>query len=75
MTDQSFNTVVHRLLSTKEVLQITGQSKSTHFARQNINSPSFEPEYPKGIRISARSVRYSEQEVIAWISKKMEDRA
>lgn len=62
------------LKTTAELLQMTRQSRAAHFAKLDKNSRSHDPDYPRPVRLSVRCTRYVEQEVIAWIEKKMEER-
>jgi len=63
-----------RALTTKEVLEIVGISRTAHYEKLNPNSSSFDPDYPKKIKVGFRSVRYLEQEVFSWLEKKMGER-
>ncbi|ERS11510.1 hypothetical protein Q673_11110 [Marinobacter sp. EN3] len=64
-----------RILKIHEVLEMTSLSRATHFAKLNVNSSSYDPDYPKPIKLGARSVGYVEQEVIDWLQARMEARS
>jgi prophage regulatory protein len=63
-----------RILKIHEVLEMTSLARATHFAKLNAKSASYDPEYPKPIKLGARSVGYVEQEVVAWLQARMEAR-
>jgi len=64
-----------KILKIHEVLEMTSLSRATHFAKLNAKSASYDPEYPKPLKLGARSVGYVEQEVIDWLQAKMEARS
>jgi prophage regulatory protein len=64
-----------RILKIHEVLGMTSLSRATHFAKLNVNSASYDPDYPKPIKLGPRSVGYVEQEVIDWLQARMEARS
>lgn len=64
-----------RILRVPEVLRLTSLSRASHFAKLDPNSSSYDPGYPRPLKLGARSVGYVEHEVIAWIEAKMEDRS
>lgn len=63
-----------KILKIDEVLKMTSLSRATHFAKLNEKSKSYDPDYPKPLKLGARSVGYVEQEVINWLQAKMEAR-
>ena len=63
-----------KILKIDEVLKLTSLSRATHFAKLNKKSRSYDPEYPKPIKLGPRSVGYVEQEVIDWLQARMEAR-
>lgn len=71
------NSISHssiRVISTKEFLKITSLSRTSHFEKLNKASKSYDPTYPRPLRLGARSVGYVEQEVIDWVKARMEER-
>ena len=63
-----------RILKINEVLEMTSLSRATHFAKLNEKSRSYDPDYPKPIKLGPRSVGYVEQEVVDWLQARMEAR-
>ncbi|MBQ0747108.1 MAG: AlpA family phage regulatory protein [Marinobacter sp.] len=63
-----------RILKIDEVLEMTSISRATHFAKLNAKSKSYDPDYPKPLKLGPRSVGYVEQEVIDWLQARMEAR-
>lgn len=63
-----------KILKVHEVLEMTSLSRATHFAKLNAKSASYDPDYPKPVKLGARSVGYVEQEVIDWLQARMEAR-
>lgn len=64
-----------RILKIDEVLEMTSLSRATHFAKLNAKSKSYDPDYPKPLKLGRRSVGYVEQEVINWLRARMEARS
>jgi len=54
----------------REVDSLLGISKSTRYARQDPNSPQFDPTWPLPIRLSARSTGYLVIEIEAWLASR-----
>lgn len=63
-----------KILKIDEVLKLTSLSRASHFAKLNAKSRSYDPDYPRPIKLGARSVGYVEQEVIDWLQARMEAR-
>lgn len=74
MPEITSSTTALRILKMREVLEITSLSRATHFAKLDKSSNSYDPGYPKPLKLGSRSVGYVEQEVIDWIQAKMEAR-
>lgn len=74
MQSYPINDPAIRIISTKEVLKITSLSRTSHFEKLNRGSRSYDPTYPRPLKLGARSVGYVEQEVINWVKLKMEER-
>lgn len=74
MQSYPINDPAIRIISTKEVLKITSLSRTSHFEKLNRSSRSYDPTYPRPLKLGARSVGYVEQEVINWVKLKMEER-
>ncbi|MGR5340161.1 helix-turn-helix transcriptional regulator [Vibrio astriarenae] len=54
-----------RLMRLKEVIQVTGMSRSSIYCRIN------EGNFPRAVSLSERSVAWVEEEVQGWISAKI----
>ncbi|KNH11817.1 transcriptional regulator [Vibrio lentus] len=57
-----------RLMRMKEVIRVTGMSRSFIYKRIN------EGEFPTAISLSAKSVAWVEEEVQQWIASKIQQR-
>ena len=60
-----------RVLRTREVLEMTSLSRAAHFAKLDPKSKSYDPDYPRPLKLGARSVGYVEKEVLDWIKARM----
>lgn len=58
-----------RVLRLPAVLARTGLSRSTVFAKLNLLHQSFDPSFPKRIRLGLRAVGWIESELDDWIKK------
>ena len=58
-----------RVLRLPAVLARTGLSRSTVFAKLNLSHQSFDPSFPKRIRLGLRAVGWIESELDDWIKK------
>lgn len=58
------------VLRRREVERRTGQSRSKIYEMMSESSPYYDPEWPKPIRLGARSVGWLEHEVLAWIQSR-----
>lgn len=63
-----------RVLRLCEVLDLVSISRATHFAKLDEKSKSYDPTYPKPVSLGKRTVRYVEQEVLEWLTSRMEAR-
>lgn len=68
MVSSSSTRRVAALLKKKEVLQLTGMSNGTLYAMVKSG------EFCLPIKLGARSIRFVEAEVAAWIEKRMSER-
>jgi prophage regulatory protein len=57
-----------RLMRLKEVIQVTGMSRSSIYCRIN------EGEFPPAVSLGKRSVAWVEEEVQSWITSKIRKR-
>lgn len=61
---QLFTSRVFRL---RDVMSVTGLSRSTIYDKQNTDSPRYDPSFPKKIHLGARAVGWMGDEIIAWV--------
>lgn len=64
-----------RVIRLQEVLDLLSISRASHFSKLDNKSTSYDPTYPKPVKLGARSVGYVEHEVINWIEERMEERS
>lgn len=74
MNDNTHNYLSPRVIKLQDVLELVSISKATHFAKLDEKSKSYDPTYPKPIKVGARAVRYVEQEIFDWLAARMEAR-
>lgn len=60
------------VLSVKQVLAVTGMSRSKLYALLDKKSRYFDPSFPPKARIGARSVGFAEHLVQAWLASRFE---
>jgi len=59
--------LTNQIIRLKDVLVITGLSRSTIYDKQNPKSIRFDPLFPKKIKLGARAVGWLKGEVEAWL--------
>lgn len=74
-TDQSNASIEPRarsaaILRLKQVMLMTGLSRSTIYDKINSKSPRFDESFPKQVSLGVGSVGWRESEVIAWIESR-----
>jgi len=57
-----------QIIRLKDVISITGLSRSTIYAKQNSGSSQFDPSFPQKIKLGARAVGWAMQEVEDWLN-------
>jgi predicted DNA-binding transcriptional regulator AlpA len=57
----------HRLIGIKELIQMTGDSRSGAYAKMNPKSESYDSDHPVGVKMGRNSVRYRLEEVLNYI--------
>jgi len=67
MQDQSITTSI-QIIRLKELMLITGLSRSTIYDKQNHTSKRFDPSFPQKIQLGARAVGWLLADVQAWLS-------
>lgn len=60
----------YRLIDIKELICITGDSRSSAYAKMNPKSDSYDEEHPVGVRIGRNSVRYRLGEVLDYVASR-----
>lgn len=64
-----------QILRLRDVISITGLSRSTIYDKQNPKSERFDPQFPKKINLGARSVGWFLKDIEAWLNSKIENGA
>jgi len=59
-----------KVLKRPSVEKMAGVSRSKIYAMMSHESPYYDPDWPKPVRLGARSVGWLEHEVIAWIESR-----
>ncbi len=61
--------VMQRLMTRRQVEQALGISRSTIYARQDPQSPQYDPHFPRAVRrgTNSRSIAFLESEIQAYI--------
>jgi len=59
-----------RLIDIKELISLTGDSRSGAYAKMQRTSDAYDSDHPVGVRLGRKSVRYRLSEVLAYISSR-----
>lgn len=59
-----------RLIDIKELINLTGDSRSGAYAKMQPASNAYDPDHPVGVRLGRKSVRYRLSEVLAYIASR-----
>ncbi|WP_197685671.1 AlpA family phage regulatory protein [Burkholderia pseudomallei] len=59
-----------RLICIKELIKLTGDSRSGAYEKMNRTSIAYDAEHPVGVRLGRKSVRYRLSEVLAYIASR-----
>ncbi|WP_375167721.1 MULTISPECIES: helix-turn-helix transcriptional regulator [Burkholderia] len=59
-----------RLIDIKELIKLTGDSRSGAYGKMNRTSASYDADHPIGVRLGRKSVRYRLSEVLAYIASR-----
>ena len=62
------------ILRLKEVTSFTGVSRSVIYEKLNTKSKSYDPSFPRPIKLSSNAVGWFEHELIQWLELKSEQR-
>lgn len=63
------------LVSLRQVIALTGLSRATIYRLIDESSASYDPTFPKRIRISRMRIAWVSSEISAWIELKMAQRS
>jgi prophage regulatory protein len=70
--DQMFH--MNQIIRLKEVVAVTGVSRSVIYAKLNPQSSCYDATFPKPIKLSVNCVGWSALEVNQWIESKLRSR-
>ncbi|HEY3536639.1 MAG TPA: AlpA family phage regulatory protein [Trinickia sp.] len=59
-----------RLIDIKELILLTGDSRTSAYEKMNQKSDAYDPDHPVGVRLGRKSVRYRLSEVLAYIASR-----
>lgn len=62
------------ILRLKEVIGFTGVSRSVIYEKLNEKSKSYDPQFPKPIKLSSNAVGWFEHELVKWLELKAKQR-
>lgn len=65
------NQVSHRLIRMQEVQEMVGVSRSTVYDWINPNSPRFDDQFPKPVRLGMNSIAWVYAELECWLMKRL----
>lgn len=63
--------LTYKILRLSQVLELTGLSKSSVYDMLDQKSPRHDSNFPKGVKLSERSVGWVEHEIQEWIKLKI----
>lgn len=72
LDDQMFH--MNQIIRLKEVIAVTGVSRSVIYGKLNPQSKSYDDTFPKPIKLSPMCVGWSAFEVNQWIEEKLATR-
>ncbi len=56
-----------QVIRLKEVILLTGLSRSTIYAKQDPASSQFDPDFPPKIKLGARAVGWLKEDLLTWL--------
>lgn len=62
------------IIRLRQLIQMTGLSRSAIYEKMNPKSPYFEAHFPRSIKLGTAAVGWVEHEVQAWINQRIQDR-
>ena len=60
--------IYKQIIRLKEVILITGLSKSTIYAKLNRGTNQYDTKFPKRIKLGARAVGWLKEDVLEWLN-------
>lgn len=60
--------LTNHIIRLKELVVLTGLSRSTIYDKQNPKSPRFDPLFPQKIKLGMRAVGFFKEEAEAWLN-------
>lgn len=67
MTQQTLPILSNQIIRLAELKIITGLSRSSLYAKMDLNSSSYDEKFPRRIKLGARAVGWLKGEVDAWL--------
>jgi prophage regulatory protein len=64
---EQLTSITNQIIRLKEVVSLTGLSRSTIYDKQNPKSSRFDPSFPQKINLGIRAVGYFQKEIEAWL--------
>lgn len=68
---KSVGVTMKRLLRRKQLEQTIGLSRSTIYSKLDLNSPQYDPSFPRPIRLGSMAVAWVESDVDDWIAARI----
>ncbi|KAB2923695.1 MAG: AlpA family phage regulatory protein [Dechloromonas sp.] len=63
-----------RVFRMTQIVAMVGKSRSSIYAMMNEKCPSFDPTFPRPLRLGKRTVGWAMNEIQAWIAAKVKQR-
>ncbi|AJP54562.1 MULTISPECIES: AlpA family transcriptional regulator [Pseudomonas] len=60
-----------RILRLKQLTERIGLGRSTIYDRMNVQSPRYDPTFPKPIKLGASAIGWIDSEITTWIEQRM----
>jgi len=68
MTQTTFTNLTNQIIRLKEVISLTGLSRSTIYDKQNPKSSRFDSSFPQKVHLGERAVGWFKEEVESWLN-------
>ena len=59
-----------KLMSRREVEEVTGISRSMIYDKLNAESNYYDPEFPRQVKIESKGVRWRSDDIAEWVDKR-----